>query len=119
MVINNSLSCQELDNVNFTTSVDYTQIGNWSESKSTYDWENVNKSNMIIKFDKYTISISNPGLSTYILYKTISKGENYVTWDAMDNNSIKCNVSVKFEDNYGLLTVIYSDYCARFFFSPK
>ena len=99
-----------------TEKVTHSEIGCWNEKNSKWEWDSIQESELIITFDKSIISINNLLCSKYETSRGSSKYKNLVTWEATDENSIPCHVSLEFIDDYSILIILYDELCFRYYY---
>ena len=110
IAISISVFCQE------TESVYAYQSGTWSDTKRNWVWSSIEKSNLTITFDKSVISIDNKLGSRFETLYVTEEGDDFISWKALDEESIFCTVTMKTLDNGYVLIIVYENLCFRYFY---
>lgn len=110
IVVSTSVFCQGTETVN------YAQVGTWSKTKDDWIWTDIQEVSLVITFNKSVVSINNELGSRFETIEVINKQKNYTTWKALDEEYITCHLTMKFEDGYSVLIIVYDDLCFRYFY---
>jgi len=92
------------------------QVGTWSKVKSGWVWDNVQKVNLTITFDKSVVSINNEMGSVFETLEIFDKKDDHITWKALDEEYIACYLTMQYTDDYTVLIITYDNACFRYYY---
>jgi len=96
---------------------EYVQIGTWSKIKRDYKWKDPVKARIGFLFQQNVIIANDEARSIYNIVGSpeIDEEDGTVYWDAYDEQERKCIVMFYNQDSYLIFSVIYQDYCFKYY----
>jgi len=100
---------------------EYVQIGTWSKRQRDYTWQDPVKAHISFLFQQNVIIVDDEARSTYSLLGSpeIDEEDGTVYWDAYDEQERKCIVMFYDQDSYLIISIIYRDYCFKYYCIEK
>ncbi len=99
-----------------TISTYAIQIGNWNYYYEEYSWESLKPCDIDFLIQGDVIIANDVAKSTYYLYDNFNISKAFASWNAIDENSIECIVSIVHKDGLTYLMITYDAICFKYFF---